>query len=177
MYARWNSIFRPEASLFAGVLLVGVLGFLRPFILDFSHVIAFVTAGGGRAMHAAHLELGKDLFNQNTIFISASVAPPVQGDFRVDISGPEALDYSLSSRYPPAIPITNRGHAWYTFEDGVFEGVYPGDDLALVVKVRRPETPGEYSLTLTDVHSNQTYLSVPIIFSGDAPAGAAGDCH
>jgi hypothetical protein len=99
MYARWQRIVKPEASLFAGVLLVALLGFLRPYQKDFAHVVGILSTRGGSAFHPAHLELGQTLFGQNTIFVSADVIPPVTGDIGVKLVGPQALD----TRYPAAI--------------------------------------------------------------------------
>jgi len=164
MYEKWRKIFRPEASLFLGVLFVGLLGFVRPYQKDFAHVVGILTMGGGRAMHAAHLELGKDLFGQNTIFLSADVIPPIEGDISVKLVGPEPLDYSVSSRYPPGVPLLNRSHPWYRFEDGILKGVHPGDDLGIIVNVDPPAVPGEYELILANARTGQPYITVPVFF-------------
>ncbi len=182
MYEKWRKIFRPEASLFAGVLFVGLLGFVRPYQKDFAHVVGILTMGGGRAMHAAHLEMGKDLFGRNTIFLSADVIPPIKGDISVKLVGPEPLNYTVSSRYPPGVPLVNRSHPWYRFEDGTFKGVHPGDDLGVIVTLDPPASPGEYQLILANAKTGQPYITVPVFFerpgegehAAMSPAGAGG---
>jgi hypothetical protein len=108
--------------------------------------------------------LGKDLFGQNTIFLSADVIPPIEGDISVKLVGPESLDYSVSSRYPPGVPLVNRSHPWYRFEDGTFKGVHPGDDLGVIVTVDPPAAPGEYELILANARTGQPYITVPVLF-------------
>jgi hypothetical protein len=173
MYEKWQKIFRPEASLFMGVLFVGLLGFLRPYQKDFSHVVGILTMGGGRAFHPAHLEMGKDLFGQNTIFVSADVIPPIKGDIHVKLVGPESLDYTVSSRYPPVVPLFNGTHAWYRFEDNTLKGVHPGDDLGVVVTVDPPASPGEYQLIMANAQTGQPYMTVPVLF--EQPGAAEHD--
>jgi len=180
MYEKWQKIFRPEASLFMGVLFVGLLGFLRPYQKDFAHVVGILTMRGGQAFHPAHLEVGKDLLGRNTIFVSADVIPPIQGDIYVKLVGPEPLDYTVSSRYPPGVPLFNGTHAWYRFEDDTLKGVHPGDDLGIVMQIDPPTSPGEYQMILSNPQTGQPYMTVPVLFElpgggqheAAAPAGA-----
>jgi hypothetical protein len=164
MYEQWRKIFRPEASLFVGVFFVGLLGFVRPFQKDLAHVVAIPTMGGGRVMHAAHFELGGEMFGRDTIFLTATITPPIRGDIRVRLEGPEPLEYSLSSRNPPGLPLYNGTHPWYRFEGDTIKGVRPGDDLVVVVTVKPPASPGEYELILADTKTQQVYLTVPVLF-------------
>lgn len=165
MYEKWQKIFRPEASLFLGVLFVGLLGFIRPYQEDLAHIVGIPTMGGGRVLHGAHFELGKEFLGKDTIFLTASVTPPISGDIKVNLIGPEELDYELSSRNPPGVPLVNGNHPWYRFEGDMIKGVQPGDDLVVVVAITPPKSPGEYEMILSNAMTGQVYLDVPVSFT------------
>ncbi len=163
-------------SLLGGVLLVVLLGaFLRPRQADNAHTIGILTAKGGKAIHEGQLYLGDDLLGQFTIILTAQVLPPVAGDLKVGLNGPEELAYTVTSRNPPAIPITNQAHAWYRFDGQTVLGVRPGDDLILYLKVQAPSRAGEYEVVLSDPRNPaRVYLHMPVIFSGPEAKNAAG---
>jgi hypothetical protein len=87
------------------------------------------------------------------------------------------LDYTVSSRYPPGVPLFNRFDRWYTFETPVFKGVTTGSDMVIGLRVKPPEEAGEYALTVTDNNTGQAYLTMPVIFSKDGVAPTGEDCH
>jgi hypothetical protein len=165
MVEKWRRIFRPEASLFLGVLFVGLLGFIRPYQEDLAHVIGIPTMGGGRVLHGAHFEIGKEFLGKYTIFLTGSVTPPISGDIKVSLTGPEQLDYELSSRNPPGVPLINGNHPWYRFDGDMIKGTQPGDDMVIVATIKPPESPGEYAMILSSPATGQVYLNVPVSFT------------
>jgi hypothetical protein len=118
------------------------------------------------------------LFGRFNLLMTAKVLPPVSGDLLVTLSGPEELDYVVSTRYPPGVPLFNRLDRWYTFEDSIFKGVTTGSDLVIVLRIKPPEEIGIYTLNITDNSTGQLYFTMPVIFSKDGvqPEGAE-DCH
>ncbi len=173
-------------SLLGGVLFIVLLSaFLRPRQIDNAHTIGILTAKGGKAIHEGQLYLGDDLLGNFTVILTAQVVPPVKGDIVVRLTGPENLVYTVTSRNPPALPITNRAHAWYRFNGQTLSGVRPGDDLILYLKIKAPTQPGSYEVTLSDLHDPaRIYLHMPVTFSSpDAKSAGAVDplnawpCH
>lgn len=161
--------------------MVGLLGGVsRPWQGDFSHTIGILTAKGGMVRHAGHLEVDKEVFGRYSIFLTATAAPPVAGDIKVELVGPAPISYTVSSRYPPGVPLLNRLHRWYRFEDATLKGVTPGDDIAVLVKMEPPTALGKYELTFTNVKTKQVYLRLPVIFTRpgeeaeEAPGGPPG---
>lgn len=98
-------------------------GLLRPNLKDSGHAIGILTMDGGVAFHPVQYDLDDTLFGQLTLMLTAKVAPPISGDLIVAISGPEELQYKISSRYPPGVPLFNRFDRWYTFEKETFKGM------------------------------------------------------
>jgi hypothetical protein len=88
------------------------------------------------------------------------------------------LDYVVSTRYPPGVPLYNRRDRWYTFEDSIFKGVTTGSDLVIVLRIKQPKDIGRYTLTVSDNSTGQLYFTMPVIFSKDGVLPAGGeDCH
>ncbi len=165
-------------SLFGGVLLFFVLGMVvRPLQTDLAHTIGVLNAKGGSAAHGAQYELGSGFFGRYTVLVTASVVPPVAGDIDMELVGPAPVNYQLTSRFPPRVPILNGRRPWYRLEGQTLKGVKPGDSVAVYVKVREPVTPGDYALVFTNAASKQEYLRMPISFTA-APAAEGGEeCH
>jgi len=154
------------APILGAILVVGLLGgVLRPWQKDFSHTIGILTARGGVPVHPGHFEEGKEFFGRYTLFLTATAAPPVGGDIKIELVGPAPISYTVSSRYPPGVPLLNRLHPWYRFEDATLKGVTPGDDIAVVVKMEPPTALGKYELTFTNVKTKQVYLTMPVVFA------------
>jgi len=148
------------------ILVVGLLsGVLHPWQKDFSHTIGILTAKGGVPVHTGHLETDAELFGKYTVFLTATAAPPVAGDIKIELVGPAPISYTVSSRYPPVVPLLNQLHRWYRFEDATLKGVTPGDDIAVVVKMEPPTALGKYELTFTNVKTKQVYLTMPVVFT------------
>ena len=182
MNVDFRKYFPVGASFFGGILAVFLLGGLvRPMQNDNAHLIGILTAKGGVATHAGHIPMGSALFGSYTIMLTAKVTPPVKGDIKVELTGPAPLSYQVASRYPPTVPLLNRFHPWYRFENNIVKGVVPGDDFVLVVKTGDPTVPGQYNLTLTNVKTNQVYLTMPINFEPReepmAQTGSEAPCH
>jgi len=153
-------------------------GLLRPNQKDSAHAIGILTMKGGLSMHPVQFTMGDSLFGQFTLLLTAKVAPPVSGDLDVALSGPEQLQYTVSSRYPPGVPLINRLDRWYTFGNGTFKGMTPGSNLVVVIKIKAPQKPGEYSLTISDENSQQLYYQMPVIFSkGGVFSTTDEECH
>ncbi|MBI5033710.1 MAG: hypothetical protein HZB51_24595 [Chloroflexi bacterium] len=144
---------------------------------DNAHTIGILTAKGGTAIHEAHLQSGQSFLGYYTIFLTASVVPPVAGNIRIDLKGPAPVDYSITSRYPPLISLTNRFHPWYSFQDGMLKGILPGDALALTVRMLPPPKLGRYDLILSDAKSQRVYLTMPITFSPEPGQSEDEPCH
>ncbi len=175
-----QKVVKPGVSIFGGIIFVVMLsGFFRPIQNDLGHAVGFANMEGGTVLHPVHYVKGESLFGWFTMFITAKIIPPVQGDFIIEVEGAEALEYVVSSRLPPGVPLLNRGHAWFSFQDGVHNGVLPGDDLIIVVRMRPPTEPGEYLIHLKNQQSGQTILSVPTIFelTKDKTGIAQEECH
>jgi hypothetical protein len=173
-----NSFLMGAAFVLAGVWYVYFLGgFVRPNLNDSAHAIGMINAKGGSVRHPVELEINDALFGQFRILLTAKVLPPVSGDMIVELTGPEELDYSVSSRYPPGIPLFNGSDRWYTFEAPIFKGVTTGSDMVIGLRVKPPEEAGEYTLTITDNNTGQGYLTLPVIFSKDGVAPTGEDCH
>jgi hypothetical protein len=163
----------------AGGLYVLVLGgFVRPNFNDSGHAIGMLSSSGGSARHPVEYDLDEALFGGFTLLLTGKVLPPVSGDMVVHLVGPEELDYVVSTRYPPGVPLFNRQDRWYTFEDGIFKGVTTGSDLVIVLRIKPPEEIGIYTLVISDNSTGKIYFTMPVIFSKDGvqPEGAE-DCH
>ncbi len=152
-------------------------GLLRPNLNDSAHAIGILTMDGGIAFHPVQYDLEESLLGQFTLLLTAKVAPPVSGDMVVTISGPEQLQYNVSSRYPPGVPLFNRLERWYTFENGSFKEVTSDSDLVVVIKITPPQTPGKYDLAITDEKSQKIYYQTPVIFSAEGFSTSDEDCH
>ena len=177
-----KSLFQVGKPVFAGILIFGLLsGILRPVQNDTVHAVALLTMKGGQAMHPAHFVLGEGLFGRFTLLLTATVIPPVRGDIVLEVSGPEQLEYSVASRYPPAVPIINRSSAWFSFDKGLHKGVQPGDSLLVIMRIKPPDEPGEYQVVLKDANNGKVYLSLPAIFELPQRIGPGGKveepCH
>jgi hypothetical protein len=173
-----NSFLMGIVFVLGGVWYVYFLGgFVNPNISDSAHAIGMMSAKGGSVRHPVELELNDALFGQFRILLTAKVLPPVSGDMRVELTGPEELDYAVSSRYPPGVPLFNRLDRWYTFEAPIFKGVTTGSDMVIGLRVKPPKEAGEYALTITDNNTGQVYLNMPVIFSKDGVAPTGEDCH
>lgn len=179
MKNKMRKFILPGSSFFGGILMVAVLGgFFSPIQNDLLHAVGMLTIDGGSARHPVHMVLGEGLFGRFTLFITGVVIPPAQGDIEVEVHGPEDLEYTVSSRYPPSIPLLNRGHEWFTFEDGVHRGVQMGDSLILVMQIKPPSEPGEYEIILKEPNRSTVFLTLPAFF--EMPAGVAAaeeSCH
>ena len=158
------------------VLFLG--GFVSPNLNDNAHAIGMLNGAAGIAMHPVEYDLNGAIFGQFTLMLTAKVLPPVSGDMVVRLTGPEELDYVVSTRYPPGVPLFNRRDRWYTFEDSIFKGVTTGSDLVIVLRIKQPKEIGRYTLTISDNSTGQLYFTMPVIFSKDGVLPAAGeDCH
>ena len=182
MFIKAKSLFWSGRFFFAGILIFGLLsGILQPVQNDTVHAVALLNMKGGQAMHPAHFVLGEGLFGRFTLLLTATVLPPVRGDILFEINGPEELEYSVASRYPPVIPLINRSHPWFSFEKNVHKGVQPGDSLLLVMRIKPPKEPGEYQIVLKDAYSGQVYLTLPAFFELPQKIGPDGKveepCH
>ncbi|MBC8508129.1 MAG: hypothetical protein H8D34_24960 [Chloroflexi bacterium] len=176
--SKFNRLVMGAIFVLAGITYVYFLGgLLRPNQNDSAHAIGIMTMKGGVSFHPAQYTLGDSLFGQFTLLLTAKVAPPVSGDLVVELSGPEQLQYTVSSRYPPGVPIINRLDRWYSFENETFKGVTSGSDLVVVIKIKPPQKPGEYTLTVTNPKSQQVYFQMPVIFSDQRGALTDEDCH
>lgn len=166
---------RPGLTFLSGILLVFALGAgMNPIQNDLGHVIGLVTISGGKALHPAQFELGQSLFGKFTLFLTASVIPPVSGDLSIELNGPEQVEYSTSSRYPPVVPLLNRFHPWYGFSENKLTGVIPGDDLVVILTMKPPKNPGVYELILRSDKTGQPVLTMPVIFSPPGASQTAG---
>lgn len=180
MNTRSYRLYTTAIFVLAGILYVYFLGgFLRPKQKDQAHAIGILNASGGKAIHPVEFVMGKDLFGMYSLVLTAKVIPPVAGDLVVTLSGAEDLDYLVSSRYPPGVPITNRSDKWYTLENEIFKGVTSGSNLVIVLKIKSPKAPGDYTLTITDENTKQQYFTLPVSFSpsGFGPGTTDEDCH
>lgn len=169
-------------ALIAIIVGIGYVYFMSAMVAprqnDLAHGIGLINLDGGKVFHSVEYRLGDELLDQFTFFLTATVIPPLSGDFEVVVVGPEELNYEITSRYPPAVAIANRLLPWYKFENGIFKGVTPNSDLVISFKIDPPEMPGSYSIFIQDVHSGQIYLEVPLHFldaDGNLPDGQ--DCH
>ncbi|MCL4560365.1 MAG: hypothetical protein M1281_07110 [Chloroflexi bacterium] len=177
-----KSLFWSGKSIFVGIVIFGFLsGILQPIQNDTAHAIGLLNMQGGKALHEVHLVFGEGLFGRFTLLLTATVIPPVSGDILLEVSGPEKLDYSASSRYPPVIPILNRFHTWFSFENNLHKGVQPGDSLLIVMRIKPPQEAGEYAIVLKDANNGRVYLSQPVFFELPQKAGPGGKieetCH
>ena len=152
-------------------------GLVNPNLNDNGHAIGILTMDGGVAFHPVQYELHDSLFGQFTLLLTAKVAPPISGDLVVELSGPEDLQYKVSSRYPPGVPLFNRFDRWYTFEASTFKGVTSGSDLVIVIKIIPPQMPGEYTLSIHDQGSQQIYYQTPVTFTANGFSTTNEDCH
>lgn len=176
---RW---WKVGASLMGGLALAAFLTLvLRPLQQDSAHVVGFINAEGGSVMHPAELTLYRAFAGKYTLLITGKVYDPVRGDLQVSMQGEHPLNYSVSSRNPPIIPLFNQGHSWYQFAKETFYHIAPGDNLIVYVKVRIPIEPGQYQVTFTERKTGQTVLTVPVTFTDptlvDSIAPAGEDCH
>jgi len=167
------------ASLIGGFVLVAVVTFvIRPMQKDSAHLMGTLTTKGGVVIHAGEFELGRSLFGWYTVNLTGKAAPPIQGDIHVEFQGPAEINHVVNSRFPPGLPISNRGHPWYQFSDGTLRGVKPGDPVAINLRMQAPEEAGEYKLVLKNAKTQQVYLSMPITFKEAARAAASEEpCH
>ena len=160
-------IEKEGVSLLGGILFVVLLtSVIRPRQLDNAHMIGILTPKGGRAIHAGTLYLGQDLGGAYSLTLTASVLPPVSGDILIEFTGSEPLRYTVSSRNPPVLPVTNRLHPWYQFEEQTLRGVQPFDDLVIHIRTEAPSQPAEYEIILRDPNTpQQIYLKIPVSFT------------
>lgn len=168
-----------ELTVLAGIFFAAILSvFVNPNQNDLAHAIGMVSSDGGMYFHPVEYPLDGALFDKFTLFLTASVIPPVSGDFEVTLSGPEELDYLVSSRYPPGVPITNRADPWYEITaDGTLLDVTPGSDLVVIMKISPPSEPGIYTLTLFDKNTHQEYFSMPVYFLAPGTTVEDLECH
>ncbi len=161
-----------------GVLYVYVLGgIVGPSFNDSAHAVGMLNAEGGVALHPVEYDLEGALFGKFTLLLTAKVLPPVSGDLKVSVSGPEELDYVVSSRYPPGVPLFNRRDRWYTFEDSIFKGVTTGSDMVISLQIKPPTAAGMYLLTITDNSTGQLYYKMPVAFLKDGALPMDESCH
>ncbi len=179
MKMKLKKFLKNTTFVLAGVLYVLFLGaFVRPNLNDSGHAIGTLSASGGSFRHQVEYDLNETVFGQFTLLLTAKVLPPVSGDMAVHLAGPEKLDYVVSSRYPPGVPLFNRSDRWYTFEDSTFKGVTPGSDLVIALRIKPPKEIGSYTLVISDVSTGKLYFTMPVIFSKDGVVPAASeDCH
>jgi hypothetical protein len=182
MLSKLRTLFWSGKSALLGVAIFGFLsGILQPIQNDTVHSVGILTTQGGKTMQPAQFVFGEGLFGRFTFLLTATVAPPVRGDILLEITGPEKLEYSVSSRYPPVVSIFNRLHTWFTFDRNMYKGVQPGDSLLLVLRIKPPNAPGKYTISLKDAHTGKVYLSQPAIFALPQQIGLNGkaqeDCH
>ena len=162
----------------AGVLYVYFLGgFVRPKFNDSAHAVGMLNAKGGVVMHPVEFALDGSLFGKFTLLLTARVLPPVSGDMVVNLTGPEDLQYKVSSRYPPGVPLMNRLDPWYTFENSTFKDVTTGSDLVIVVLIEPPTAAGEYMLFIKDVATGQIYYNMPVAFLDEGMLASEEECH
>lgn len=177
---KFTKIYDSFLVVFAGILFVAILsGIVRPIQNDQAHAIGVLTMQGGQVRHPAQYTLGESLFGQFSLVLTAKVVPPVSGDMVVSLSGPEQLGYIVSSRYPPGLPIVNRSDKWYQFDNSTFSGMTSGSNLVIVVKIKSPQHPGKYHLTVTNKKTGQVYLTLPVIFTtpGGSMSPTDEECH
>lgn len=179
MNAKTLRHLKSGASLLAGTLFVVLLTFVvRPVQTDSAHVRGVLTVKGGTVPKGAEFQLGNAVLGWNTVNLTGQAVSPVRGDIRVEVEGPTALKYALTSRFPPGLPILNKSHPWYQWTNGMIRGLIPGDSVALNLRVRPPDEPGEYKVILKNAQSGQTYLTMPLKFKA-APGAALTEepCH
>jgi hypothetical protein len=122
------------------------------------------------------LYLQESFRDSYSLLLTATVLPPVSGDIRVELTGPEKLDYQITSRNPPGLPITNHFHPWYRFEENVLRGVQPLDKLVVYVRMKAPSRPGDYTLVLSDAsNSARIFLNMPLSFSYREASGLTSE--
>ena len=178
MNARLDRLLTSTVFVLAGVLYVYFLGaFVRPKFNDTAHAVGMLNAQGGVVMHPVEFSLDGSLFGKFTLLLTAKVLPPVSGDLVVNLTGPEELNYKVSSRYPPGVPIMNRLDRWYTFENSIFKGVTTGSDLVIVLLIKPPEAAGEYALSITDDSTGQVYYNMPVTFLDGGMLAEDEECH
>ena len=85
--------------------------------------------------------------------LTGQAVPPVRGDIRIEVEGPTALKYALTSRFPPGLPNSNKSHPWYQWTNGMIRGLIPGDSVSLNLRVRPPDAPGEYKVILKNARA------------------------
>jgi hypothetical protein len=166
-------------SITGGVGLIALITMgLRPIQKDSAHVVGFFNSVGGRVLHPAEFAIDKEFAGDYTITITGQAAEPVRGDLRVQMVGAQPVDYLVSTRNPPAVPLINKGHAWYRFEKDTFYDVQPGDNLIVYIKVHAPVPMGEYSVVFYDPPTGRIFLNVPVTFTDpNAVLPAGEDCH
>jgi hypothetical protein len=179
MNTKLKKFLKGTMFVLAGVLYVFVLGgFVRPNLNDSSHVSGMLSSSGGSYRHSVEYDLDEAIFGRFTLLMTASVLPPVSGDMEVHLVGPEELDYVISTRYPPGVPLYNSRYPWYTFEDLTFKGVEPGSEFVFSLRIKPPQEIGIYHLVMSDEATGKIYFNMPVIFSkgGVLPEGSE-DCH
>ncbi|MFC1936492.1 hypothetical protein ACFLYP_02365 [Chloroflexota bacterium] len=174
-----NTNLKPALMMIAGILyVVFMTSFVRPRQNDLAHAVGLLTIDGGQFFHPVEYAIDQDILGDFTLFLTASVIPPVSGDMQVTLVGPEELDYFVSSRYPPGVPITNRADRWYSIgQHGNFYNVTSGSDLVIVIKFKPPSSPGKYALNISDKHTGQVYFSMPVIVHPPGGPASGEDCH
>ena len=178
MSTRLDKLLTGTMFVLAGVLYVYFLGgFVSPKLNDNAHAIGMLNAKGGVAMHPVEYALDDALFGQFSLLLTAKVLPPVSGDLVVKLTGPEELDYEVSSRYPPGVPLFNRLDRWYTFENSTFKGVTTGSDLVIVLRIKPPKAAGDYALTITDNSTGRVYYNMPVTFLDKGALTSGEECH
>jgi hypothetical protein len=157
-----------------GILTVGLLGgVVRPLLTDVAHTRGVLTAKGGTvAGHGAAFKEGAGIMGDYTLLLSASVAPPVAGDIKMELVGPAALAYEIGGRFPNLPVSYNLKHPWYSLDGDTLRGVVSGDSLTLYVKIAAPQVLGEYGFVMKNAKTGQVYLTMPIVFSPRQIPGA-----
>lgn len=166
-------------SLALGLGLIALITMaLRPIQNDSAHMVGFFTSTGGKVLHDAEFAIEKQFAGEYTLTITGQIAAPIQGDVKVKLLGDQPVDYRISTRNPPVIPLINKGHAWYRFEKDTFYGIQPGDNLIVYVKVRAPVPVGQYSVVFYEPTSGKIYLNAPVRFMDpNAPIVTDESCH
>jgi hypothetical protein len=144
-------------------MLISLLGAMYRFG-DSAHSIGQIKTGGGEIKHPAYLEGGSDRY---TLITTATVIPPYRGDARVMLEGSPELDYKIYAS-EPVIDLKLRNG--FKFSKNILYNLKPADRIALWVVMRAPAAKagikGKYALALYDLKTNQSILTVPVIFKG-----------
>jgi len=129
---------------------------------DFGHAVTMITKDGGISRHPVLLGLNKDKY---VVLVTGTVKSPYKGNVKIVLEGKPAMDYKIYSRYPPEI---NLGiHKFHDFEDNTIKNISAWDKYTLAVCLQpknKISKESKYNLRFYDLDSNNTVLSIPIIF-------------